>query len=259
MYDPRIARFLSVDPLISMPYNSQRYNRYNYVMNNPLKYIDPSGYDALTSKEHDKKWGGNSNNDNDNDSQKEFKEIFQDKYGKGTVTYNNYTSDYNVTYNDFSGHGNSGSTHYTHDSEGQYTTENWKTGEKSAGWNGGNYKQHSNGIETFSDSNINFAYIDISNYKKTPRKALDAGYELGKIYAQKLGVAGAVWGYEQAGLPGALSAGIGLSVIGGSFGALFGVGIESLSGIKEFYETIRSDFNNYTVGDYIKNEHKFYK
>ncbi|MCJ8325858.1 MAG: hypothetical protein MJK08_02060 [Campylobacterales bacterium] len=88
-------------------------------MNNPLKYIDPCGYDPLTSKEDDKKWGGNgNNNDNENDSKKEFKEVFQDNYGKGTVTYNNYTSDYNVTYNDFSGHGNSGSTHYTHDSDG---------------------------------------------------------------------------------------------------------------------------------------------
>ncbi|MCJ8325857.1 MAG: hypothetical protein MJK08_02055 [Campylobacterales bacterium] len=57
-----------------------------------------------------------------------------------------------------------------------------------------------------------------------------------------------IGGSEQAGLLGALSVGIGLSVIRRTFG----VGIESLSGIKEFYETIRSDFNNYTVSDYIK-------
>ena len=57
-----------------------------------------------------------------------------------------------------------------------------------------------------------------------------------------------IGGSEQAGLLGALSVGIGLSVSRRTFG----VGIESLSGIKEFYETIRSDFNNYTVSDYIK-------
>ena len=51
MYDPTISRFLSIDPLISMPYNSQRYNRYSYVMNNPLKYTDPTGYDALAPGE----------------------------------------------------------------------------------------------------------------------------------------------------------------------------------------------------------------
>ena len=44
MYDPRISRFLSVDPLLQDPSNSQNFNRYNYVMNNPLKYTDPSGY-----------------------------------------------------------------------------------------------------------------------------------------------------------------------------------------------------------------------
>jgi RHS repeat-associated protein len=44
MYDPTISRFLSIDPLLQDPFNSQNFNRYSYVMNNPLKYIDPSGY-----------------------------------------------------------------------------------------------------------------------------------------------------------------------------------------------------------------------
>ena len=44
VYDPQIGRFLSADPHIQDPYNTQSYNRYSYVMNNPLKYTDPSGY-----------------------------------------------------------------------------------------------------------------------------------------------------------------------------------------------------------------------
>ncbi|NQZ07415.1 MAG: RHS repeat-associated core domain-containing protein, partial [Algicola sp.] len=43
-YDPDLGRFLSVDPIISMPDNGQSLNPYSYVMNNPLKYTDPSGY-----------------------------------------------------------------------------------------------------------------------------------------------------------------------------------------------------------------------
>ena len=38
MNDPTIGRFLSTDPLLQDPSNSQNYNRYVYVLNNPLKY-----------------------------------------------------------------------------------------------------------------------------------------------------------------------------------------------------------------------------
>lgn len=44
VYDPIIGRFLSADPHVQSPYNTQSYNRYSYVQNNPLKYTDPSGY-----------------------------------------------------------------------------------------------------------------------------------------------------------------------------------------------------------------------
>jgi len=44
IYDAELGRFLSADPFIQSPMNSQSYNRYSYVMNNPLKYVDPSGY-----------------------------------------------------------------------------------------------------------------------------------------------------------------------------------------------------------------------
>jgi RHS repeat-associated protein len=46
MYDPLVARFLSPDPFIQNPEYSQSYNRYSYVFNNPLRFVDPSGYFA---------------------------------------------------------------------------------------------------------------------------------------------------------------------------------------------------------------------
>jgi RHS repeat-associated protein len=47
VYDPLIGRFMSADPFIQSPGNLQSFNRYAYVMNNPLAYTDPSGYFSL--------------------------------------------------------------------------------------------------------------------------------------------------------------------------------------------------------------------
>jgi RHS repeat-associated protein len=44
VYDPTLGRFISADPFIQAPLNSQSLNRYSYVMNNPLSYTDPSGF-----------------------------------------------------------------------------------------------------------------------------------------------------------------------------------------------------------------------
>lgn len=43
MYDAELGRFLSPDAHIQDPFNTQNYNRYGYVLNNPLMYSDPSG------------------------------------------------------------------------------------------------------------------------------------------------------------------------------------------------------------------------
>ncbi|MCY4123448.1 MAG: RHS repeat-associated core domain-containing protein, partial [Acidobacteria bacterium] len=43
MYDPRLGRFLSPDPIIGDPTSSQSWNFYSYVGNNPLSYVDPTG------------------------------------------------------------------------------------------------------------------------------------------------------------------------------------------------------------------------
>ncbi|QSQ12250.1 RHS repeat-associated core domain-containing protein [Myxococcus landrumensis] len=52
LYDPRVGRFLTPDPVVQAPFASQSLNRYSYVFNNPLRYVDPSGFsgeEALSS------------------------------------------------------------------------------------------------------------------------------------------------------------------------------------------------------------------
>lgn len=44
IYDPDTARFLSPDPYLQAPANFQNYNRYSYVLNNPVSMTDPSGH-----------------------------------------------------------------------------------------------------------------------------------------------------------------------------------------------------------------------
>lgn len=43
LYDPLLRRFLNADENIQDPHNTQNYNKYGYVYNNPLMYNDPSG------------------------------------------------------------------------------------------------------------------------------------------------------------------------------------------------------------------------
>jgi RHS repeat-associated protein len=49
VYDPQLGRFMSADPYVQDPTDSQSLNRYAYVNNNPLSYTDPTGYFSLGS------------------------------------------------------------------------------------------------------------------------------------------------------------------------------------------------------------------
>ena len=53
VYDPTIGRFISADPVIQAPFNTQSFNRYTYVFNNPLRGIDPTGFDKDESNSDD--------------------------------------------------------------------------------------------------------------------------------------------------------------------------------------------------------------
>ena len=46
VYDPLIGKFLTGDPEVSEPDNGQNYNRYSYVLNNPMNRTDPTGFES---------------------------------------------------------------------------------------------------------------------------------------------------------------------------------------------------------------------
>ncbi|MBZ4396818.1 polymorphic toxin-type HINT domain-containing protein [Myxococcus sp. AS-1-15] len=46
IYDPETARFLTPDPVVQFPHDGQSYNRYAYTLNNPLRWTDPTGFEA---------------------------------------------------------------------------------------------------------------------------------------------------------------------------------------------------------------------
>ncbi len=50
--DPALGRFIQADTIVPQPGDPQALNRYSYVLNNPLRYVDSSGHIAIDS------WGG---------------------------------------------------------------------------------------------------------------------------------------------------------------------------------------------------------
>ncbi|RKH89664.1 hypothetical protein D7Y21_09840 [Corallococcus sp. AB045] len=58
MYDPVLGRFLSADPHVTYPHFGQSYNRYSYVLNNPLAFVDPTGFDSTGSGDGPSGGGG---------------------------------------------------------------------------------------------------------------------------------------------------------------------------------------------------------
>lgn len=47
VYSPSLARFVSPDPVVQFVGNSQSHNRYSYVLNNPLRFVDATGFDIF--------------------------------------------------------------------------------------------------------------------------------------------------------------------------------------------------------------------
>lgn len=45
-YDPKLGQFIQPDPIVQAPDYSQSWNRYAYVFNNPLRLVDPTGYQS---------------------------------------------------------------------------------------------------------------------------------------------------------------------------------------------------------------------
>ena len=53
IYDPLLGRVLSADPIVQGIGDLQAFNRYSYVVNNPLSLTDPSGYEFVAVGEGD--------------------------------------------------------------------------------------------------------------------------------------------------------------------------------------------------------------
>jgi hypothetical protein len=46
-----LNKFIQPDTIVPHPFNSQAFNRYSYVYNNPLTYIDPTGHGTICNEE----------------------------------------------------------------------------------------------------------------------------------------------------------------------------------------------------------------
>ncbi|MCG2583851.1 RHS repeat domain-containing protein [Massilia sp. TS11] len=53
VFDPLVARFVSADPFVQAPEDGQSYNRYSYVLNNPMNLTDPTGYTSEPADKND--------------------------------------------------------------------------------------------------------------------------------------------------------------------------------------------------------------
>jgi len=89
LYHPMLGRFMQADPFLQNPKAPVNYGRYNYVMNNPLGYTDPSGYqyddDLESNSDTSTKDEDSASDATDNDSddlcsnEKEADESIEDK------------------------------------------------------------------------------------------------------------------------------------------------------------------------------------
>jgi RHS repeat-associated protein len=48
LYDPLLGRFITPDSIVPDPGDPQALNRYSYVLNNPMVYVDPSGHSLVS-------------------------------------------------------------------------------------------------------------------------------------------------------------------------------------------------------------------
>jgi len=88
MYDPQLGRMLTPDPFVANPWKPRNYNRYTYAFNNPLRFVDPTGFqvDCLPGEdcggvvvvEQDPSGGGGSGGINWEKVGREIEQFFED-------------------------------------------------------------------------------------------------------------------------------------------------------------------------------------
>ena len=62
-YSPALGRFLSADTIVPSPNDPQSLNRFAYTLNNPIKYMDPSGHSVTCGEGPDMVGGCGDNSD----------------------------------------------------------------------------------------------------------------------------------------------------------------------------------------------------
>ncbi len=147
VYDPDSGRFLSADPNIFHPFETQDFNRYAYVMNNPLKYTDPSGFDFFGSDDDGSTWGdwdndfdangdwnGFDGDEKENDDGSTTQRMRDDNNEiTGNVTYDQKRN-YDVSYNNGTVHGYQDGLSYSFNAVNKsYSVTNYNTKEYFAG------------------------------------------------------------------------------------------------------------------------------
>lgn len=104
IYDPANGRMLRPDNYVQDPLNTQSYNRYSYCLNNPLKYMDPSGdqFEGTGSYGYSNNFvssgyfNGLPYSFSYNSSYSYYSNSYTSSYnsGYGTTTYMNFVSGY---------------------------------------------------------------------------------------------------------------------------------------------------------------------
>lgn len=90
VYDPILGRFYSPDPYVQAPRYPNNYNRYSYVLNNPLRFTDPSGYYNKPSPGERERINerGITSNGFWNPTRPQFQSYWDDYYASQSWSYN---------------------------------------------------------------------------------------------------------------------------------------------------------------------------
>jgi RHS repeat-associated protein len=84
VYDPTIGRFLQADVVVQSSNQILSYNRYAYVWNNPLAYVDPTGYVMDEGGDDISGEQGNESSDSDLNAENDERHFGEEDEGLGS-------------------------------------------------------------------------------------------------------------------------------------------------------------------------------